>query len=80
MIIISKDPVPLDESDLTGTYNATEPKMFCIQKNYLMPNPVVMGVEDCLHLYVYRPKVSDFATTLTLFECHMKLIGLLLAE
>lgn len=53
-----KDPVPLDESELTGTYNATEPKMFCMQKNYLMPNPQVMGVEDCLHLYVYRPKVS----------------------
>lgn len=32
--------------------------MHCIQKNFLKPDPVVEGVEDCLYLNVYRPKVS----------------------
>lgn len=60
--------MPLSGEELTGTYNATEPKMFCMQKNYLMPNPTVMGVEDCLHLYVYRPKVSACYELLTLTQ------------
>lgn len=25
----------------------------------MLPNPEVSGVEDCLYLYVYRPKVSE---------------------
>ncbi|KAG4073456.1 hypothetical protein HA402_000680 [Bradysia odoriphaga] len=29
----------------------------CIQKNILLPNPTVMGSEDCLYLNVYRPIV-----------------------
>ncbi|KAG5667420.1 hypothetical protein PVAND_015400 [Polypedilum vanderplanki] len=52
-----KDPQPITEK-FTEIYNATEEKMFCAQKNYLLPNPSVIGVEDCLYLYVYRPKVS----------------------
>jgi carboxylesterase type B len=51
-----KDPKPLAEK-WTEVYNATAEKMYCMQKNYLMPNPTVSGVEDCLYLYVYRPKV-----------------------
>ncbi|KAG5667419.1 hypothetical protein PVAND_015400 [Polypedilum vanderplanki] len=50
-----KDPQPITEK-FTEIYNATEEKMFCAQKNYLLPNPSVIGVEDCLYLYVYRPK------------------------
>lgn len=52
-----QDPVPLTEK-WDGVFNATEEKMYCMQKNYLIPNPTVSGVEDCLFLYVYRPKVS----------------------
>jgi carboxylesterase type B len=55
---ILQDPQPLDNHDIVGLYNATEEKPFCMQKNYLFPNPHVMGSEDCLYLYVYRPKVS----------------------
>lgn len=50
-----KDPQPIDKN-WNEIYNATEEKMYCMQKNYLMPNPQVSGVEDCLYLYVYRPK------------------------
>ncbi|KAH8361974.1 hypothetical protein KR200_002646 [Drosophila serrata] len=42
---------------LLGLYNATTPKMDCIQKNYLLPTPVIYGEEDCLYLNVYRPEV-----------------------
>ncbi|KAH8285026.1 hypothetical protein KR054_004014 [Drosophila jambulina] len=42
---------------LLGLYNATAPKMDCIQKNYLLPTPVIYGEEDCLYLNVYRPEV-----------------------
>lgn len=52
-----QDPVQLTEK-WDGVFNATEEKMYCMQKNYLIPNPAVSGVEDCLYLYVYRPKVS----------------------
>ncbi|XP_044248910.2 uncharacterized protein [Drosophila takahashii] len=41
---------------LLGVYDATEPKMDCIQKNYLLPTPVIYGEEDCLYLNVYRPE------------------------
>lgn len=54
---LSQDPVPIVEK-WAETFNATEEKSFCMQKNYLIPNPTVAGVEDCLYLYVYRPKVS----------------------
>ena len=52
-----KDPQPIEEK-WKGVLNATEEKIQCMQKNYLIPNPTVDGVEDCLYLYVYRPKVS----------------------
>jgi len=39
---------------LLGLYDASEPKMDCIQKNYLLPTPVIYGEEDCLYLNVYR--------------------------
>lgn len=52
-----KDPQPITEK-FKGIYDATQEKIFCAQKNYLIPNPTVMGVEDCLYLYVYRPMVS----------------------
>jgi len=42
---------------LLGLYDASEPKMDCIQKNYLLPTPVIYGEEDCLYLNVYRPEV-----------------------
>ncbi|CRK92375.1 CLUMA_CG005926, isoform A [Clunio marinus] len=50
-----KDPQPTVEK-WNDVYNATEEKMFCMQKNYFLPNPTVSGVEDCLYLYIYRPK------------------------
>ncbi|KRK00233.1 uncharacterized protein Dyak_GE11753 [Drosophila yakuba] len=42
---------------LLGVYDASGPKMDCIQKNYLLPTPVIYGDEDCLYLNVYRPEV-----------------------
>ncbi|XP_070506243.1 juvenile hormone esterase-like [Chironomus tepperi] len=52
-----RDPEPFtDKFTEHNPYLATEEKTFCIQKNYLLQNPFVMGVEDCLYLYVYRPK------------------------
>ncbi|XP_017077325.1 uncharacterized protein LOC108112087 [Drosophila eugracilis] len=42
---------------LLGVYDASQPKMDCIQKNYLLPSPIIYGVEDCLYLNVYRPEV-----------------------
>jgi len=45
---------------LLGLYDASEPKMDCIQKNYLLPTPVIYGEEDCLYLNVYRPEVRGF--------------------
>ncbi|KAH8258411.1 hypothetical protein KR038_011182 [Drosophila bunnanda] len=42
---------------LWGLYNASTPKADCIQKNYLLPTPVIYGAEDCLYLNVYRPEV-----------------------
>ncbi|XP_017049857.2 uncharacterized protein LOC108093964 [Drosophila ficusphila] len=42
---------------LLGVYDASEPKMDCIQKNYLLPAPIIYGDEDCLYLNVYRPEV-----------------------
>lgn len=53
-----KDPEPVDVK-FDGVYNATQEKNCCMQKNYLLPNPTVFGVEDCLYLYVYRPKVRS---------------------
>lgn len=53
-----QDPVPIEEK-WNEILNATEEKMYCMQKNYLLPNPTVSGVEDCLYLYVYRPKVRQ---------------------
>ncbi|XP_017096776.2 juvenile hormone esterase [Drosophila bipectinata] len=41
---------------LRGVYNASWPRMDCIQKNYLLPTPIVYGEEDCLYLNVYRPE------------------------
>ncbi|KAH8327058.1 hypothetical protein KR074_001377 [Drosophila pseudoananassae] len=40
---------------LRGVYNASRPRMDCIQKNYLLPTPIVYGEEDCLFLNIYRP-------------------------
>ncbi|KAI9583284.1 esterase E4-like [Glossina fuscipes] len=39
----------------TGILNATAAKDDCIQKNYLLPEPIITGSEDCLYLNVYRP-------------------------
>jgi juvenile-hormone esterase len=57
----SKDPQPVE--GWSEVLDATQEKMFCMQKNYLLPNPITMGVEDCLYLYVYRPKVSYVETS-----------------
>lgn len=46
---------PVWHPKLEGVYNATSVKMDCIQKNYLLPSPLVHGKEDCLYLNVYRP-------------------------
>ncbi|KAL7015547.1 hypothetical protein ACKWTF_016513 [Chironomus riparius] len=52
-----RDPEPYTETFTEhNPYFATEEKAHCMQKNYLLPNPSVTGVEDCLYLYVYRPK------------------------
>lgn len=45
---------------LQGIYNASSAKADCIQKNYLMPTPLIYGEEDCLYLNLYRPEVSEF--------------------
>ncbi|XP_034120414.1 esterase E4 isoform X1 [Drosophila guanche] len=44
---------------LIGVYNATKPKPDCVQKNYLLPTPIIFGQEDCLYLNVYRPKLRQ---------------------
>uniref|UniRef100_A0A1B0DPS2 carboxylesterase n=1 Tax=Phlebotomus papatasi TaxID=29031 RepID=A0A1B0DPS2_PHLPP len=31
----------------------------CIQKNVLIPTPIVVGSEDCLYLNVYRPRTEE---------------------
>ncbi|KAH8411061.1 hypothetical protein KR222_011277, partial [Zaprionus bogoriensis] len=41
---------------LQGIYNASSVKPDCIQKNYLMPTPLIYGEEDCLYLNLYRPE------------------------
>ncbi|EDW74344.1 uncharacterized protein Dwil_GK21864 [Drosophila willistoni] len=41
---------------LSGIYNASLAKSDCIQKNYLLPTPIIYGEEDCLYLNVYRPE------------------------
>ncbi|EDW02572.1 GH22070 [Drosophila grimshawi] len=41
---------------LQGIYNASTAKPDCIQKNYLLPTPLIYGEEDCLYLNVYRPE------------------------
>lgn len=41
---------------LQGIYNASMAKPDCIQKNYLLPTPLIYGEEDCLYLNVYRPE------------------------
>jgi Carboxylesterase family len=52
-----QNPVPAEP--WSGTLDARTEKSICMQKNYLIPNPPLMGEEDCLYLYVYRPaKVS----------------------
>jgi len=43
---------------LQGIYNASMAKPDCIQKNYLLPTPLIYGEEDCLYLNVYRPEVG----------------------
>lgn len=58
VVLALKDPEPFDEN-WSEIYNATKVKESCMQKNYLMPSPIVLGSEDCLYLYVYRPKVSN---------------------
>ncbi|XP_075165627.1 juvenile hormone esterase-like [Haematobia irritans] len=42
-----------------GTLNATQHRDDCIQKNDILPNPQISGVEDCLYLNVYRPKQTS---------------------
>nr|CAD7454741.1 unnamed protein product [Timema tahoe] len=43
----------------TGVLNATsDVPVMCIQKNYLLPNPSVSGVEDCLVLNVFTPELN----------------------
>ncbi|CAO1422540.1 unnamed protein product [Diamesa tonsa] len=50
-----RDPEPI--AKWSGVKNATDQKMFCIQRNYLLMGLTTAGSEDCLYLYVYRPKV-----------------------
>ncbi|CAG2055676.1 unnamed protein product, partial [Timema podura] len=43
----------------TGVLNATsDVPVMCIQKNYLLLNPSVSGVEDCLVLNVFTPELN----------------------
>ncbi|EDW75956.2 uncharacterized protein Dwil_GK15211 [Drosophila willistoni] len=41
--------------------DATMAKPDCIQKNYLLPTPIVYGEEDCLYLNIYRPVLRSGA-------------------
>ncbi|XP_067630035.1 juvenile hormone esterase-like [Eurosta solidaginis] len=42
-----------------GILDAAKPKPNCLQKNYILPVPVVDGVEDCLYLNVYSPIIES---------------------
>nr|CAD7414940.1 unnamed protein product [Timema poppensis] len=43
----------------TEVLNATsDVPVMCLQKNYLLPNPSVSGVEDCLVLNVFTPEIN----------------------
>uniref|UniRef100_U5EVS7 Carboxylic ester hydrolase n=1 Tax=Corethrella appendiculata TaxID=1370023 RepID=U5EVS7_9DIPT len=53
-----QNPVP--NEPWNGVLDATAEKLFCVQLNVLVPNAAVMGDEDCLYLYVYRPKSHNF--------------------
>ncbi|CAO1420886.1 unnamed protein product [Diamesa serratosioi] len=52
-----RDPEPIPK--WSGVKNAMEQQAYCIQKNYLIVSQQTTGSEDCLHLYVYRPKVIN---------------------
>ncbi|XP_068151131.1 juvenile hormone esterase-like isoform X2 [Drosophila tropicalis] len=41
--------------------DATYAKPDCIQKNYLLPTPIIYGEEDCLYLNIYRPVLRSGA-------------------
>ncbi|KRF97976.1 uncharacterized protein Dwil_GK21434 [Drosophila willistoni] len=49
---------PIKMVKLPFEIDGTDAKADCIQKNHLLPNPVIEGQEDCLYLNVYRPVVS----------------------
>uniref|UniRef100_A0A1A9WNV7 carboxylesterase n=1 Tax=Glossina brevipalpis TaxID=37001 RepID=A0A1A9WNV7_9MUSC len=44
----------------TDILNATVAKDDCVQKNYLLPEPIITGSEDCLYLNVYRPMQTPY--------------------
>uniref|UniRef100_B4MQE9 GK21858 n=1 Tax=Drosophila willistoni TaxID=7260 RepID=B4MQE9_DROWI len=48
---------PIIKARWFNTYDATQFKPDCIQKNRLVPHPTIFGDEDCLYLNIYRPKV-----------------------
>lgn len=52
-----KEPEPVDP--WIGTLYATEDVPLCIQKNYLLKDPVVEGAEDCLYLNVYTHHMEE---------------------
>lgn len=43
----------------SGVRDAKEAQPMCIQYVSLLPQPTVTGVEDCLHLNVFTPNVSN---------------------
>jgi len=57
-LIVSQNPVPAEAWE--GVLDAGSAKDGCLQRNYFSNNRDVRGVEDCLYLNVYRPKVTGF--------------------
>jgi len=47
-----------------GVLDAGAAKDSCIQRSYFAKEWGLMGVEDCLYLNVYRPKVSRFVVSI----------------
>ncbi|GLV38634.1 Juvenile hormone esterase [Carabus blaptoides fortunei] len=52
-----KEPEPIEP--WIGTLDTKQDAPYCIQKNYLVKDPVVEGQEDCLYLNVYTHDMEE---------------------
>lgn len=44
-------------------HNATKKGRDCLQKDYLAPDHIISGGEDCLYLNIYRKEVIIYITS-----------------